>query len=121
VILATAALLWTASQAEPAAMRIAPRANIDAAEIALRRADKLRWNAVTRVCGDAGRAAELRKLNREFGVLTGTLLTTHQRSVGQEIAMDDRGDCQAWGDYRKLANAYRLALLDARDALGLGE
>jgi len=121
VILATAALLWTTSQAEPAAMRITPRVNVDAAETALRRAEKLRWNAITRICRDTGRAAELRKLNREFGVLTDALLAQHQRSVGQEIALDHRGDCEAWGDYRELANAYRLALLDARDALGLGE
>ena len=121
MILAAMALLWNASQAETAAPRIATRINVDAAEAALRRAEGLRWNAVTRVCRDAGRAAELRKLNREFSVLTGALLATHQRSVGRQIIMDDRSDCEAWGDYRELANAYRLALLDARDALGLEE
>jgi hypothetical protein len=89
------------------------------AQWALRRAETARFNLAVTVCGDAGRAADYRRLEAEQRGLEQRFRKTFGRFAIEEIVMDDRGDCQDPGSFRRYVTAYGRALGDAQDALGM--
>ena len=88
---------------------------------ALERAYDATWDARVSICGDRGRQAELMRLERAYQALA----TAFERRAGKPpvnywISYHGEG-CERWGRYRPSVIAARLALADAREALGVEE
>jgi len=89
------------------------------AQWALRRAETARFNLAVTICGDAGQAADYRRLEAMQRELEQRFHKKFGRFAINEIVMDDRGDCQNPGGFRRYVAAYGSALGDAQDALGV--
>jgi len=105
-----AAALLLVDDAKPVAKAMAQQA--------IRRAERFRFDLAVTLCGDAGRGADYRHLEAEQRILERRFRAMFGRSPIDEIVMDDRGDCEKPGAFRQTVSAYRLALADARDAMG---
>lgn len=91
------------------------------AQAELKSAYDARWIARASVCGDRGREAELLRIDHEYETLAAEYRRrTSTSPIAYWTSYHGEG-CKIWGRYRPSVIIARLALANAREALGLEE